>query len=129
VAAAQRTAIQRTASTTSATALSSATAPSSSSTSPTGPSTLTDPTLPPFLQCVAGAESSGDYQAVSPNGLYMGAFQFSQATWNSAAEAAGLDFLVGIPPNKATKAEQDTVAIALYALDGQRPWLGDRCTS
>ena len=37
--------------------------------------TATDPTLNPFLQCVVQAESGGDYQAVSPNGLYMGVFQ------------------------------------------------------
>jgi hypothetical protein len=85
--------------------------------------TTTDPALNPFLQCVVQAESGGNYQAVSPNGLYMGAFQFSQATWNYAAQAAGLSSLVGVPPNEATKAEQDTVAVALYALDG------DRCSS
>lgn len=90
--------------------------------------TTTDPTLNPFLQCVVQAESGGDYQAVSPNGLYMGAFQFSQATWNYAAQAAGLGSLVGVPPNTATKPEQDTVAVALYSLDGDRPWLGDRCS-
>jgi Transglycosylase-like domain len=91
--------------------------------------TTTDPALNPFLECVVQAESGGDYQAVSPNGLYMGAFQFSQSTWNYAAQAAGLGSLVGVPPNQATKAEQDTVAVALYALDGERPWLGDRCSS
>ncbi len=90
---------------------------------------LADPPLPPFLQCVVQAESGGNYAAVSPNGEYMGAFQFSQATWNMAAQAAGLPYLVGVPPNEATKAEQDTVAIALYTLDGERPWLGDRCSS
>lgn len=73
------------------------------------------------------AESGGNYGAVSPNGEYMGAFQFSQSTWNSAASAAGLGWLVGVPPNEASKAAQDTVAVALYALDGQQPWLGDRC--
>jgi peptidoglycan DL-endopeptidase CwlO len=88
----------------------------------------TDPALNPFLQCVVQAESGGDYQAVSPNGLYLGAFQFSQGTWNHAAQAAGLANLVGVPPNTATKAEQDTVAVALYSLDGDRPWLGDRCS-
>jgi hypothetical protein len=90
--------------------------------------TTTDPALNPFLTCVVQAESGGDYQAVSPNGLYMGAFQFSQSTWNYAAQAAGLGSLVGVRPNTATKAEQDTVAVALYALDGDRPWLGDRCS-
>jgi resuscitation-promoting factor RpfB len=87
---------------------------------------MPDPLLPPYLQCVVQAESGGNYQAVSPNGLYMGAFQFSQSTWDLAARA-DLPFLVGVHPNDATKAEQDTVAIALYALDGDRPWLGDRC--
>ncbi len=136
VAAAQRTATQRT-STTTAPAASTSTSTSTSTTpdppTPSAPDPpagvdLADPALPPFLQCVAQAESGGDYQAVSPNGLYMGAFQFSQATWDYAAEAAGLDYLVGVPPNEATRAEQDTVADTLYNLDGQRPWLGDRCS-
>ncbi len=87
-----------------------------------------DPALPPFLQCVVQAESGGNYGAVSPNGLYRGAFQFSQPTWNMAAQAAGLPQLVGVPPNEASKAQQDTVAVALYSLDGERPWLGDRCS-
>ena len=140
VAAAQRTTIQRTGTTGSVASTSTSSAPDpptptpTSSTAPSAPDPpagvdLADPTLPPFLACVAQAESGGDYQAVSPNGLYMGAFQFSQATWNYAAEAAGLDYLVGVPPDEASKAEQDTVAVTLYNLDGQRPWLGDRCTS
>jgi len=89
---------------------------------------LADPALNPFLTCVVQAESGGNYSIVSPNGLYMGAFQFSQPTWNSAASAAGLGLLVGVPPNHATKAEQDSVAVALFALDGHQPWLGDRCS-
>ncbi len=99
---------------------------------PTGTSVSTnasDPALNPFLQCVVQAESGGNYQAVSPDGLYMGAFQFSQPTWDTAAQAAGRPDLVGVPPNTASKADQDTVAVALYALDGQRPWLGDRCVT
>jgi peptidoglycan hydrolase CwlO-like protein len=91
-------------------------------------SSTVDPTLNPFLQCVVQAESGGDYGAVSPNGQYMGAFQFSQATWNRAAQAAGRPDLVGVPPNRASKADQDSVAVALYALDGEQPWLGDRCS-
>ena len=87
----------------------------------------TDPALNPFLQCVVQAESGGNYAAVSPGGTYMGAFQFGQSTWNLAAQAAGIPGLVGVPPNTASKADQDTVAVALYALDGQQPWLGDRC--
>jgi peptidoglycan hydrolase CwlO-like protein len=87
-----------------------------------------DPVLPPYLQCVLQAESGGNYAAVSANGLYMGGFQFSQATWNMAAPAAGLPNLVGVPPNLASPAGQDDVAIALYSLDGKQPWLGDRCS-
>ena len=51
---------------------------------------VADPTLNPYLQCVVQAESRGDYGAVSADGMYMGAFQFSQATWNMAAGVAGL---------------------------------------
>jgi hypothetical protein len=94
-----------------------------------GSTNTTDPALNPFLQCVVQAESGGNYGAVSPDGQYMGAFQFSQSTWNTAAQAAGRPDLVGVPPNRASKADQDTVAVALYALDGQQPWLGDRCSS
>jgi len=94
----------------------------------TAPSTVVaDPALNPYLQCVVQTESRGDYGAVSADGMYMGAFQFSQATWNMAAGVAGLSALAGVPPNRASKAEQDAVAVALYALDGNRPWLGDRC--
>jgi hypothetical protein len=92
-------------------------------------SNTSDPALNPFLQCVRQAESGGNYAAVSPNGEYMGAFQFSQPTWDYAAQAAGRPDLVGVPPNVASRADQDTMAVALYSLDGERPWLGDRCTT
>jgi peptidoglycan hydrolase CwlO-like protein len=85
-----------------------------------------DPTLPPFLQCVLQAESSGNYAAVSPGGAYMGGFQFSQPTWNEAAQLAGMPQLVNVPPNQATPAQQDDLAIALYNADGEQPW-NDRC--
>ena len=85
-----------------------------------------DPSLPPFLQCVLQAESGGNYAAVSPGGAYMGGFQFSQATWNQAAGLAGMPQLVNVPPNDATPAQQDDLAIALYQADGQQPW-NDSC--
>ncbi len=85
---------------------------------------LPDPALNPFLLCVIQRESGGDYSINTGNGYY-GAFQFSQSTWNVAAQAAGLTYLIGVTPSSASKAEQDTVAVALYALDGSRPWTGD----
>jgi hypothetical protein len=100
-----------------------------SSAAPTSVATSTaDPQLPPFLQCVLEAESGGDYGAVSPDGMYMGGFQFSQATWNEAAQLAGMPQLVNVPPNEASPAQQDAVAIALYNADGQQPW-NDRCAT
>jgi len=87
-----------------------------------------DPPLPPFLDCVLQAESGGDYSAVSSNGLYLGGFQFLQATWNEAAQLAGLPELVGVAPNAASKADQDTLAVALYNADGEHPW-SDSCSS
>ncbi len=85
-----------------------------------------NPSLPPFLQCVLQAESGGDYQAVSPGGTYMGGFQFSQATWNEAAQLAGMPQLINVPPNEASPADQDDLAIALYNADGEQPW-NDSC--
>ena len=85
-----------------------------------------NPSLPPFLQCVLQTESGGNYGAVSPGGTYMGGFQFSQATWNEAAQLAGMPQLINVPPNEATPAEQDDLAIALYHADGEQPW-DDSC--
>ncbi len=108
--------------------------PATTSTVPPGSATVTpstsaaDPQLPPFLQCVLQVESGGDYQAVSPDGQYMGGFQFSQPTWNEAAQLAGMPQLVNVPPNEATPAQQDDLAIALYNADGEQPW-NDSCAS
>ncbi len=90
-------------------------------------STSALPQLNSFLTCVVQAESSGDYQAVSPTGQYMGAFQFAQSTWNEAAQLAGLPTLVGVPPTEASPRDQDLLAIALYNADGEQPWY-DPCT-
>ena len=114
-----------------AAATSSASRPPSATTSttPQGSAASTssgDPPLPPFLQCVLQAESGGNYGAVSPGGTYMGGFQFSQATWNEAAQLAGMPQLINVPPNEATPAEQDDLAIALYEADGGQSW-NDSC--
>jgi peptidoglycan hydrolase CwlO-like protein len=105
-------------------------APSVTSTSAPGIASGTsgDPSLPPFLQCVLQAESSGNYGAVSPGGTYMGGFQFSQATWNEAAQLAGMPQLINVPPNEASPADQDDLAIALYQADGEQSW-NDSCRS
>jgi hypothetical protein len=103
--------------------------PAATSTAPPGSaasSSSSDPSLPPFLQCVLQTESGGNYDAVSPGGTYMGGFQFSQATWNQAAQLAGMPQLIDVPPNQATPAEQDDLAIALYQADGEQPW-NDSC--
>src|SRR4029077_1154234 len=72
-----------------------------------------------FLACVRQRESGGNYQAVSANGLYMGAYQFHQDTWNYAAGSlAGRGDLVGLKPNTVAPADQDAVALALYKRSG-----------
>jgi Transglycosylase-like domain len=91
-------------------------------------STSALPQLNPFLTCVVQAESDGEYQAVSPTGLYMGAFQFAQGTWNEAASLAGMPTLAGVPPYEASMRDQDLLAIALYNADGEQPWY-DPCHS
>jgi hypothetical protein len=101
-------------------------APSTAGQGTTASASSGDPVLPPFLQCVLRVESGGNYAAVSPGGTYMGGFQFSQPTWNEAAQLAGMPQLVNVPPNQATPAEQDDLAIALYQADGQQPW-NDSC--
>ena len=78
-------------------------APSATSTASQGgaPSPSSgDPSLPPFLRCVLQVESGGNYDAVSPGGTYMGGFQFSQATWNEAAQLAGMPQLINVPPER-----------------------------
>ena len=103
--------------------------PSAAAPAPQGAATGSsagDPSLPPFLQCVLRVESGGNYAAVSPGGAYMGGFQFSQPTWNEAARLAGMPQLINVPPNDATPAEQDDLAIALYQADGEQPW-DDSC--
>jgi Transglycosylase-like domain len=78
----------------------------------------------PFLTCVRGRESGGNYAAVNPAGPYLGAYQFLQSTWNATANHMGRSNLVGVPPNIATQYDQDDVAWALYQWQGMAPWGG-----
>ena len=77
-----------------------------------------------FLACVRQRESGGNYSISSGNGLYRGAYQFHQGTWDSVARMAGRGDLVGVPANLAGPADQDLLAVTLYRSAGAAPWGG-----
>jgi hypothetical protein len=66
-------------------------------------------------------ESTENYQAVSPTGMYRGAYQFSVETWDWIA---GLyyEHLVGVDPAEARPSDQDRMAQSLYLLRGRGQW-------
>ena len=70
--------------------------------------------VPEALQRIAQCESSGNPRAVSPDGTYRGKYQFSRETW--AAMGGDGD------PARASEAEQDRRAVALYRERGTSPW-------
>jgi hypothetical protein len=86
------------------------------------------PSQDPFLRCTRAHESdsAGGYRAVSPDGVYRGAYQFLRSTWSNVARAAGRDDLVGIDPAAASPADQDQLALFLFRSAGPAPW-GGRC--
>jgi hypothetical protein len=59
-------------------------------------------------------ESGGRYDAVSPNGTHLGAYQFDLPTWRSVGGTG--------QPHRATPAEQDFRALYLYRMRGWQPW-------
>ena len=59
-------------------------------------------------------ESSGNYQAVSPSGLYRGAYQFDLGTWATVGGSGD--------PALASPAEQDHRAQVLWSQRGPSPW-------
>lgn len=59
-------------------------------------------------------ESTHDYQAISPSGLYQGAYQFDLATWKTVGGTG--------EPALASPEEQDARARELYARRGSQPW-------
>ena len=67
-------------------------------------------------------EATGSYTAVNPNGLYHGAYQFDQPTWNGVADSQGRGDLVGVSPSQAAPADQDFLAQALWNQRGWQPW-------
>jgi peptidoglycan hydrolase-like protein with peptidoglycan-binding domain len=66
------------------------------------------------LERIAQCESGGDPTAISSTGLYRGKYQFSRATWRAMGGHGD--------PARASEAEQDRRAAALYAARGSAPW-------
>jgi hypothetical protein len=66
------------------------------------------------LEAIAACESGGNPEAVSPEGTYMGLFQFDQGTWESVG-GSGL-------PTEASAEEQEYRAALLYSRSGSSPW-------
>lgn len=66
-------------------------------------------------------ESTHNYQAISPSGLYRGAYQFSQQTWDWVS-GIHWPFLTGIDPIDAPPAWQDVMAYTLFAMRGWDQW-------
>ena len=66
-------------------------------------------------------ESSGNYRAVSRNGLYFGAYQFWPDTWNFVA-SRNYPRLVGVLPSHATPEDQTRMAYRLWEERGDQPW-------
>ena len=66
------------------------------------------------LASIRACESSGNYAAVSPDGLYRGAYQFDRPTWQSVGGSGD--------PAAASPAEQDARASELWSQRGSNPW-------
>jgi hypothetical protein len=66
-------------------------------------------------------ESTDNYQATSSSGLYRGAYQFDQSTWNDVA-GRHFSWLVGVDPIAAEPWWQDAMARALWSERGRQPW-------
>lgn len=66
------------------------------------------------LASIRACESSGNYGAVSPDGLYRGAYQFDRPTWQSVGGSGD--------PAAASAAEQDARADQLWSQRGSNPW-------
>jgi hypothetical protein len=91
---------------------------------PAGPArALPAGTTPEMWLQLRMCESGNNYHAVSSGGVYRGAYQFTQGTWNSVASSAGsLTRLVGVDPATAAAVDQDSMAYTLYELRGKSPW-------
>lgn len=76
------------------------------------------------LACIRSHESntSGGYRAVSANGLWFGAYQFTIDTWSGAVRRAGYPEFVDTRPDRAPAEVQDAAARQLFAERGLQPW-------
>ena len=66
-------------------------------------------------------ESTDNYHALSPTGLYRGGYQFDFRTWNDVA-SRHFPWLVGVDPAAAEPYWQDAMARALFSERGRQPW-------
>jgi hypothetical protein len=66
-------------------------------------------------------ESTDNYQALSPGGLYRGGYQFDFRTWNDVA-SRHFPWLVGVDPAWAEPYWQDAMTRALFSERGRQPW-------
>ena len=87
------------------------------------PRALPAGTTPEMWLQLRTCESGNNYHSSSSGGAYRGAYQFSQATWNTiAASSSSLSRLVGVDPATAAPVDQDSMAYTLYELRGKSPW-------
>jgi hypothetical protein len=66
------------------------------------------------MEAIAACESGGNPEAVSPEGAYMGLYQFDQGTWESVGGTGS--------PTEASAEEQTYRAALLYSESGSSPW-------
>ncbi len=78
---------------------------------------LSNDDLSRLRQC----ESTDNYQAVSSSGLYRGAYQFDQTTWDDVA-GRFFPWLSGVDPVDAAPWWQDAMTRALWSERGKQPW-------
>ena len=76
------------------------------------------------LACVRKRESGGNYGVVGGGGMYFGAYQIYQGGWDSTARHAGRPDLVGVPPNPASPADQDAMALQMLRWTAPGPGAG-----
>ena len=87
------------------------------------PRALPAGTTPEMWLQLRMCESGNNYHASSSGGMYRGAYQFAQSTWNTiAASTPSLTRLVGVDPATAAPVDQDSMAYTLYEMRGKSPW-------